>query len=591
MKDITVSQKILSKYKQLQQALEVAEDGDSIRLEQGLYKGIFTIDKSITITGIGHKDEVILQGSIHIKNTAVTSVSNLTIQDGKTGVLVEEDSSITLTGCDINRMKSSAVTVRKGSRAALREVIMQRNHHAVLCDGKVSLLYCALSKQRDVQVKLTNNGRMVLKHSHIFQGAKEAVTLLDTSQMMMEDCSVYGHAGPQPQISVNEHTSLSVTSSTVYEGEAGGITVIGGRLLVKDSELYRNHQQQILLVDCEALIKNSYLHSGDIGCNVQDGTILKVEQTRFVAHLQAQLRVNGGQVKAKQCSILSGNGNAVLISSSGEAVLSDSEVAGHHLPQVCVSEQGNILIERCAIHHGEHYGVWLTEQSSATILQSNVYQHQQIQIVVAEQSFLEMDATSVYEGYENGLHLLEESKAHITNCEFARHGHEFPQVIIRRADPTFVNCTLQESASNGMWFIEEAKGRVENCRFIQHGLAQLEITEGSTPVITGAAILEGGDCAIHIHEAGPYIENCSYTDNTASIILEGDCPAEIIGEGAEALSDYAEQKREAAERLANMDEKTMERLQKSQELAEKEAKTAEIVGLVEELERRLGKGY
>ncbi|MCM2676723.1 right-handed parallel beta-helix repeat-containing protein [Alkalicoccobacillus plakortidis] len=591
MKVITVSQKILSKYKQLQRALDVVEEGGSIQLEEGTYKGTYIIDKSITISGNGEKDAIIIEGSFEIKNHATFRLKNVTIQDGETGIFVS-DGSAELDNCDINRMSESALTIKKDSKAVLRDVIMQNNQHAIVSQGKASLLYCALSKQKAVQIILHQGAQMKLKHSHIFQGMQEAVILEGASQMVLEDCSVYGHTGLKSQISVQSSAKLSLISSRLYEGKYGGIEVNGGRLLMRDSELYRNNGHQIRLSDSTSVISQSYIHSGDIGCHVLDGTNLRLEQTRLVAHLQAQINVQGGQLKAKQCSILSGKGNGVLIAASGEAVISDSEIAGHFLPQICVSEQGNTIIERSSIHHGDHYGVWLTEQSSAAIFQSNIYSHQQIQVVVAEQSFLEMDTSSIYEGYENGLHFLEESKGQLTHCEIYRHGEDYPQIIVRgAADPVFKNCTVSESPSNAIWFLEEARGRIEQCHFVSHGLAQLEITDGSKPVIAQTTIMEGGHCAIQIREAGPYIEGCTFTDNEATILLEGNCPAEIIGDGAEALADFAENKRMEEERLSNLDDKTLERIQKANDLAEKEARTAEIVGLVEELERRLGKGY
>ncbi|MDQ0205260.1 right-handed parallel beta-helix repeat-containing protein [Alkalicoccobacillus murimartini] len=591
MKEIKVSQKILSKYKHLQSALDVAQEGDSILLEEGTYKGIFIIDKSITITGIGEKDAVIVEGSIHIKNQANVTVGNITLQDGEIGFLVAEG-SLKLDHCDVNRMSHSAISVSEQGKATLREVIMQKNEHAIITEGYMSLLYCALSKQKAVQIRMSQHARMVLKHTHIFQGMEEAVILTDKSQMVMEDCSVYGHAGSRAQVFLQDDVTLSLVSSRIYEGKFGGIEAIGGKLSLKNTVLSRNDGHQILLSESTSVISHSYIHSGDIGCLVKEGASLRLEHTRMVAHLQAQVNVQGGQLKVKHCSILSGKGNAILIAASGEAVISDSEVAGHVLPQICVSEQGNTIIERSSIHHGEHYGVWLTEQSSAAIFQTNIYSHKQIQLVVAEQSFLEMDTTSIYEGDENGLHFLEESRGHLSHCEIYRHGEDYPQVIVRgAADPVFTNCIVSESPSNAMWFVEAAKGRIENCRFVQHGLPQLEITEGSAPVIVATSIIEGGDCAIHIREAGPHIEDCTFTDNAASIVMEGNCPAEIIGDGAEVLLHYAEHKRNEEERLSNLDEKTLERIQKSQLLAEKEARTAEIVGLVEELERRLGKGY
>ncbi|MGN7311588.1 right-handed parallel beta-helix repeat-containing protein [Alkalicoccobacillus gibsonii] len=588
MEAITVSQKILSKYKNVKQALELVEEGGTIHLDKATYKGKFFIHKSVTICGAHAKDSVVLEGSFVIKDGARVTIKNMTLQDDEVGVFVQEG-SLTLENCDINRMSETALMVKKGSHATLRDVIIQNNQHAILSQGKVQMHFCALSNQQATQVILYPGANLKSKHTHILQGKKEAILLKGQTNVTLEDCSIFGHSGEYAQIRVQKDAELHIKSSRIYESTSGGIDAQGGRLLLNDVELYRNVGTQVKLEDSTATISHSSIHSADIGCVVSNGSTLQLEQSQLTAHLQAQLHVSGGALHANHCSIRGGKSNAILVTECGEADIADSEIADHFLPQICVSEQGHARIERSSIHHGEHYGVWLTEQSSASILQSNIHGHQQIQVVVAEQSYLEMDTSSVYEGYENGMHFLEESKGLISHCEVYRHGAEFPQVIVREgADPHFKQCTISESPSNAVWFLEHAKGQVEQCTIVGHGLAQLEITGESTPHVSRTTITEGGHCAIHIHESAPVIEECLFPDHIETIILEGNCAAEIVGQGAEVLADYAAFKRHEEERLSNLDEKTLERIQKAEDLAEKEARTAEIVGLVEELERRLG---
>ncbi|MEK4564275.1 right-handed parallel beta-helix repeat-containing protein [Alkalihalobacillus sp. FSL R5-0424] len=588
MEAIVVSQKILSKHKSIKQAIELVEEGGTIHLDKATYKGKFFIHKSMTICGTHSKDSVVLEGSFVIKDGAKVTIKNMTLQDDEVGIFVQEG-SLTLENCDINRMTESALMVKKSCQATLRDVIIQNNQHAILSQGKVQMHFCALSNQQATQVVLYPGAVLTSKHTHILQGKKEAILLKEQTNVTLVDCSIFGHSGEGAQIRVLKNAELSVKSSRIYEGTNGGIDVQGGRLLINDVELYRNVGTQITLEDSTASISHSTIHSSDIGCVIRNGSSLTLEHSRLSAHLQAQLHVSGGALDAKHCTIVSGKSNAVLVTECGEAQIADSEIADHFLPQICVSEQGQARIERSSIHHGEHYGVWLTEQSSANIVQSNIYGHQQIQVVVAGESYLEMDTSSVYEGYENGMHFLEESKGVISHCEVYRHGPEFPQVIVREgADPHFKQCTISESPSNAVWFLEHAKGQVEQCTIIGHGLAQIEITGESRPHVSRTTITEGGACAIHIHESAPYIEECMFPDHVETIILEGNCAAEIVGQGAEILADYAAFQRHAEERLSNLDEKTLERIQKSQDLAEKEARTAEIVGLVEELERRLG---
>ncbi|WP_158318510.1 hypothetical protein [Shouchella lehensis] len=70
----------------------------------------------------------------------------------------------------------------------------------------------------------------------------------------------------------------------------------------------------------------------------------------------------------------------------------------------------------------------------------------------------------------------------------------------------------------------------------------------------------------------------------------GSCETDIIGQEADALRQYEEALSQTIDMDAGLKgEELHNALKKAQETADRDARTAEIVGLVEQLEERLGK--
>jgi WD40 repeat protein len=108
-------------YKTIQEAINAASEGDTILVDVGTYKETIEIPKGLTLVG-ADRDKTIISGSdlpvVTISSAALVTVRNVTITNGRDGVLVE-----------------------RGAQALLRQArIAQNKRHGVLVLGQAQLL-------------------------------------------------------------------------------------------------------------------------------------------------------------------------------------------------------------------------------------------------------------------------------------------------------------------------------------------------------------------------------------------------------------------------------------------------------------------
>jgi WD40 repeat protein len=108
-------------YKTIQEAINAASEGDTILVDVGTYKETIEIPKGLTLVG-ADRDKTIISGSdlpvVTISSAALVTVRNVTITNGRDGILVE-----------------------RGAQALLRQTrIAQNKRHGVLVLGQAQLL-------------------------------------------------------------------------------------------------------------------------------------------------------------------------------------------------------------------------------------------------------------------------------------------------------------------------------------------------------------------------------------------------------------------------------------------------------------------
>ena len=103
-------------YNTLQDALDRADEGDTVEIRSGTYRGNFVIPDGISLEGVD-KDRVSIVATDDqepvFKMEDQTKIKNVTIKGGKYGIYVKPDSEAMIDRCIIQENKSHGIKVRR----------------------------------------------------------------------------------------------------------------------------------------------------------------------------------------------------------------------------------------------------------------------------------------------------------------------------------------------------------------------------------------------------------------------------------------------------------------------------------------------
>jgi WD40 repeat protein len=139
-------------YKTIQEAINAASEGDTILVDVGTYKETIEIPKGLTLVG-AERDKTIIDGGglelgvVTISSAALVTVRNVTITNGRDGVLVE-----------------------RGAQALLRQTrIAQNQRDGVLVQGRAELLGNLIHNNKNCGVRAFGSGAQVQGSGNIIR--------------------------------------------------------------------------------------------------------------------------------------------------------------------------------------------------------------------------------------------------------------------------------------------------------------------------------------------------------------------------------------------------------------------------------------
>ncbi|KQL55834.1 MULTISPECIES: right-handed parallel beta-helix repeat-containing protein [Bacillaceae] len=591
MKKIQVSRKLLSKYKTIRQALLDANDGDTIEIEPGLYNESLQLSKSVTIIGLSNQPEdVRIAGRFKVTKNASVHIKNLSFSQSDKGLLIEQGHAYVI-HCQFHELKKYAIQIKEQGHLSLTDATIRHNGIGIHNRGRARIEYCALYEQHGSQVYTGSNGRLIMKHSHLYNGETTAFYFDQESRSYVEHCQLYGHHSSQRQIKAQGNSEAVLESCQIYESQSGAVYLQDhAKLTFRSSRFSDNVPVQIEAHGGELFLKNSTIENGQIGIKLENGSKGEIEQCTIKDHTHDQLMVQDASAYLFHCKVHNGERSAISQTANSYVYIEATDLFNHAMPQLALSEKARLSMKHSSVFEGAHYGLWLTERSSATIAHCRFFDNELNQLVVADFSEATLDDVDVFNGRQSGLYIIDGSLVHLTNSSFYHHHDAYPQLFVSNGSQLNMNeSKVIDSYESGIRFEKQSYGLIEHCQINGHYEAQIDI-RNSSPTIRETFIQDGGTCAIRLLHAGGFIENCFFTGHEHNIAIGGSCETDIIGQEADALRQYEEALSQTIDMDAGLKgEELHNALKKAQETADRDARTAEIVGLVEQLEERLGK--
>ncbi|OCS90473.1 right-handed parallel beta-helix repeat-containing protein [Caryophanon latum] len=203
----------------------------------------------------------------------------------------------------------------------------------------------------------------------VFENVGNAVLLLNSSDVVAEDCRFYQNDMPH------------------FAGKTNAFITVRRSTLAKGKSLYALDESNVLLEQC-------HIHDSE-------GIQLEVQQrTKMYIH---------------QCTIAAGQSNGIKASGQSYVELTDSQVSDHRFPQL-VFDDSQLIVRNCELHSGQENGIILENDAEGFIEDTFISNHGLPQLWVDHNSNVELRSVHFTDAVASDIFARNHSTIDIYKC-------------------------------------------------------------------------------------------------------------------------------------------------------------------------------
>ncbi|GAA2176666.1 hypothetical protein GCM10009846_31310 [Agrococcus versicolor] len=352
-------------------ALASANDGDVISIRPGVYRESLTIDRAVSLSGVGDAGEVRIESSAGpaVRSAAVeVRVSGVTISRAGGDVAVDvESGALSLDDCTVEASTEVAIVVRSEAQLSMHDSSVRNDAGAgvlVYEGGRADLTGGGLHDVATTALVVRGPSAAQLTDVAIAD-AQGALLVADGGQVTL----VRGTIGTiaNAAITVEGGASLDATGTTIADGEGIGLLVTtGASASLVDVTMQRLVGQGVVGM-ADAAIELSGVRIGDGSTHA----LHLIDQARLAADA-CELRAAGhdaivvagsASLTLVDSTIERPGGTGVTVSDDASATLSNVRIAGAESEGAVARDAARLVVEDGSVRGCRHGVVW---QDAAT---------------------------------------------------------------------------------------------------------------------------------------------------------------------------------------------------------------------------------
>jgi hypothetical protein len=182
-------------YKKIEKALGESGNGYTIYIYDGNYDGGFDVPLGVNLYGES-RDKVLISGGIRMSNE--TSMYNLTVTGGGTGITIEPGADVTLEKCNITRSSKIGIDMQPGNgKLTVSNSRIYKNGKGLYVQkgNQLQLLGSTISDNREEGIDIRNKVDGVVKNSMISSNGESGIEIiLGSSDMSISNSTISANA-------------------------------------------------------------------------------------------------------------------------------------------------------------------------------------------------------------------------------------------------------------------------------------------------------------------------------------------------------------------------------------------------------------
>ncbi|MEE1130036.1 MAG: right-handed parallel beta-helix repeat-containing protein [Caryophanon sp.] len=461
----------------IHEALQQAQDGDTIVLQHTQYDEFFSISKSVTIKGNG----TTCTGGFKVEHTANVTIENITFSNVPR---IDCYGHTTLKYVHIAEPRD-AITLFAGS-----------------C--QLTLFHCQLTttNARDQGIQIKNGNARIestfikgpfhvgcfVNHSEIlllatyFEQNFKGVQFERESVGEVNECSFNDHEGTQCVVMSNSNVRFKNTRW--QNGNVHAISAIEqSNIHLLHCEFTGHNDYQIYVRESTAAFESCHLEKAKSGMLFEKNSKGKLLYVTCEQHENLQVKSIGtNDLHLAQCVFKETNGNSLSVKEKGKVIVERTLFTASKnpkFPQLYV-EDSIVDLNECMFKHGASSAVYCEQHSLLTL----------------------------------------------RNCEFIQHQHI--QLHSRQSKVYVFNCAFTQCNETSVFYEFQSEGVVDTCHFGRSYNSQLAFNGESQASVRNSTFTQAGTNAIYISKSNVQLEHIDIRDHIAkhpAIVIE----ASIVG--------------------------------------------------------------
>lgn len=496
-------------YTTIASAIEAAKEGALILVKPGTYRENVLLDKSLTIQGIGKREDIRVEsstGTVMAIEAPQVVVRGLTIarligageralqaveiRSGQTTLddcdvasatgngidVIGVDASFKLTRCRLHDTVKSGVWLKVGASCEVDDCNFEKIGVSCIIANQSSQLLVQKSRFSDSDVGVFAHHAQAHIIECNFSGfSNSAIQVTNRAKATIDACEI-SKCKDSALVAADEST-LNVTRCKILDSTLVAIVANSqSHLQVADTEIIRS---KIAIASTDADIICCRMRVED--CSSDGFKVLKKSRVML---LESEFRnctnaINlkeEGVLTALQCGIFDSIDHGVAVSENASLTMQLSEVFSAKKACIFCMDNSAINLSSCKIHGSLTQAILGTDDSRAQLLDCDVFENGDQHILLRKRHHMSIQGGKVYSTKNVGIMALESVSLSARDCQI--NGCE--QLGVRVLSDTLAQLVNVEFAKNGVSVYVDKTGKLEleSCKSVEPLKYDWHVVEG-----------------------------------------------------------------------------------------------------------------
>jgi len=524
----------------INQAMTLANPGDTILIKPGKYNESVQMNKEINIIGDGARQDIIIEAldkSCIVFESTNGSIKNLNLRNTRSSISSLSKDKATIPCISISKgspiVESNEISSSMGAIIAITNGADPTITNNLIHDGDQN------------GILISNNGKGIIDHNDIYNNRLAAIAVSGGSEPLVylnrifsnSDCGILVHnlgkgtysgnrifQNNYSNIEVREESNPKFTGNFIYESELHGVLIYGNATgYFEKNEIYQNKLDQVVIKDQSAPSFSSNIirdgnYNGILVSNNGQGTF---EKNKIMKNKKAGVIVTtGGNPRFIENEIYEANNPGINVIESGYGSFEKNNIFGNNT-EIEVSSNGQPHFTSNSISNGLQAGIVVHDKGMGIFEENTISGFKSYGIKVSTESVPTFTKNKIFKCAMYGIYINDSGFGKFQNNEVFQNGIA-GFALETSANPIIINNNVYNQDKVGILALSAAKGTIEGNSIYSNTMCGIEMLTDADPIMNKNTIMKNKMCGILAYDSakGKIIENDIYENSLSGIELK-----------------------------------------------------------------------